>query len=96
MSLGFAVLCVVGVLGVVDVVRRRVVLEPDRLSVVSLWSRQVYPRAEIDSVTWDAGVGVALKLVSGRWVRLPELGRNSQSVTNTIRAWLKRTAAGGA
>jgi hypothetical protein len=91
MALGFAGLCVVGALGVADVGTRRVVLSPDGLSVISIWSRRAYPRDGIDSVAWEGGIGVAVKLTSGGWVKLPELGRNSQSVSNMIRAWLKRT-----
>jgi hypothetical protein len=95
-SVAFAVLSVVGVLGVVDVARRRVVLTGTELRIISMWSQRVYARDTIASVKWEGGVGVALKLASGSWVRLPELGRNSQSVANTIRAWLKQTPSAGA
>ena len=88
-SLAFGALFIVGVLGVMDVTKRRVVLGSAELCIVSMWSQRVYPRETIASVKWEGGIGVALKLVAGNWVRLPELGRNSQSVANTIRAWLK-------
>ena len=80
-----------GALGVLDVARRRIVLGRSELRIVSMWSQRVYSRDTIDKVTWEGGVGVSLKLATGGWVRLPELGRNSQSVANTIRAWLKQT-----
>jgi hypothetical protein len=90
-SLAFGVLCAVGALGLLDVLRRRVVLSRSELRIVSLWSQRVYPRETIVSVTGESGVGAAFRLTSGNWVKLPELGRNSQSVANTIRAWLKQT-----
>jgi hypothetical protein len=93
-ALAFGVLSIVGALGLMDVARRRVVLARAELRIVSIWSQRVYSRDTIASVTWESGVGVALKLVSGGWVKLPELGRNSQSVANTIRAWLKQTRSG--
>jgi hypothetical protein len=95
-ALAFGALCLVGVLGVLDVARRRIVLGRSELHIISMWSQRVYSRDTIDSVTWEVGVGVSLKLASGGWVRLPELGRNSQSVANTIRAWLRQTRSGDA
>jgi len=94
-AVAFGVLCLVGALGMLDVARRRIVLRRGEVRIVSMWSERVYSRETIDSVTWESGVGVALKLASGDWVRLPELGRNSQSVANTIRAWLKQTRSEG-
>jgi hypothetical protein len=90
-ALAFGALCLVGALGVLDVARRRIVLDRSELRIVSMWSQRVYSRDTIDSVTWEGGVGVSLKLTTGGWVTLPELGRNSQSVANTIRAWLRQT-----
>ena len=94
--LAFGGLCLVGALGVLDAARRRIVLGRTDLRILSMWSQRVYARDTIDSVTWEGGVGVSLKLTSGSWVRLPELGRNSQSVANTIRAWLKQTRSASA
>jgi len=51
-------------------------------------------REDIDSVTWAAGTGVSLKLKSGAWVKLPDVG-NSQSRANSIRAWIRRAEDGG-
>ena len=41
----------------------------------------------------EKGGGVYLKLENGGWGKLPDLGYNSQGLTNTIRAWLKRQRA---
>jgi hypothetical protein len=50
--------------------------------------------ADISSVSWEKGGGVFLKLTAGGFAKLPELGYNSQGLTNTVRAWLKRHRAG--
>jgi hypothetical protein len=88
-----AVLALIGLLaivGVVDAAVSRIALEADALRVVSLFSQKRYERRKIERVTWEKGSGSALQLTDGSWVKLPDLGRNSQSTSNTIRAWLKR------
>jgi hypothetical protein len=79
-------------LGIIEAAVTRVILDEEGLVAVTLLSRKRYPRRDIERVTWETGAGVAIKLVDGQWAQLPDLGRNSQSVTNSIRAWLKRTA----
>ena len=91
LSLGFAGLFVFGCAAVLEVVTTRVVLHDDALECGAIWSRRRYPVVDIASVTWERGSGVALKLTDGRWAKLPELGYNSQGLTNTVRAWLKRS-----
>ena len=96
LSLGFAGMTLVGIGGVVEVATSRVTLHGDALECGNLWSRRRYPVGDIASVTWEKGGGVALKLKAGGWAQLPELGYNSQGLTNTVRAWLKRSHAGQA
>ena len=88
---GFVIL---GAFAVIDVFLRRIVLQNNCMMVVSL-SDFVYrtiTRSEIESVTWEKGCGASLKFYNGKWMRLPNIGLNAQVLTNTIRAWLKRTA----
>jgi hypothetical protein len=92
-SLTFAGITFIGVGGVVDVATSRIELHDDALECGTIWSRRRYPRAEIDSVSWEKGGGVCLKLRAGGWGKLPELGYNAQGLTNTVRAWLKRRHA---
>jgi len=82
-----------GLLWLADVFLTRIVLGPDSLRLVSAteFKSRTIPRAEIDTVTWEKGCGVSLILRDGTGVRLPGVGRNAQGLTNTIRAWLKRT-----
>jgi len=65
----------------------------DSLVVTSGLRKRRYARSELESVTWEAGSGVAIRTTAGSWLKLPELGHNSQALANSVRAWLKRTAA---
>ena len=94
LSLAFAGMTLLGIGGVIEVATSRVVLQDDALECGALWSRRRYPVSEIASVTWEKGGGVYVKLKAGGWAKLPELGYNSQGLTNTVRAWLKRHAEG--
>lgn len=88
--LAFAVF---GALWLVDLFTRRIVLGADSIHIVSLSDYQcrAIPRTEIESVTWQKGGGASLIMCTGRDVRLPSVGRDPQGLTNTIRAWLKKT-----
>jgi hypothetical protein len=91
-SLAFAGMTLIGIGGIVEVATSRVVLDDDALHCGTLWSRRRYPVNDIASVSWEKGGGVFLKLKAGGFGKLPELGYNSQGLTNTVRAWLKRHA----
>jgi hypothetical protein len=90
MLMAYVVVSVVGLAGVLEVAVTRIVLSETALESHSLFYRRAYQAADIASVTWEAGVGVSVKLVSGGWARIPEMGYNSQGLANTLRAWLKR------
>lgn len=66
----------------------RIVLLRDRLEYGVFWRTSI-PKEEIESVTWEAGCGVSLRMKSQTWRRIPDLGR-AQGVCNSVRAWLKR------
>jgi hypothetical protein len=95
LSIGFAGMTLIGVGGVIEVATSRVVLHDDALECGPIWSRRRYPVAGIASVSWEKGGGVFLRLEAGGFAQLPELGYNSQGLTNTVRAWLKRRHAEG-
>ena len=94
-SLSFAGLTLIGIGGVIEVATSRVVLHDDRLECGNLWSRTRIPAGDIASVSWEKGGGVFVTLQTGGFAKLPELGYNSQGLTNTVRAWLKRRRAEG-
>jgi hypothetical protein len=95
-DLGVADLCRYGHPGIVEVATSRVVLHADAIECGAIWSRRRIQAADIDSVRWERGGGVALKLAKGGWAKLPELGYNSQGLANTVRAWLNRARQGHA
>jgi hypothetical protein len=82
-------LAVFGLLGIVEVLTARIILADDALEVTKFWVRRSYARDAIRRATFEKGCPVALELSDGHWAKLPDLGHNSQSVTNSIRAWLK-------
>lgn len=90
----FVLLSVVGILGILELAVSRIVLRGDVLETRDLFSRGRHEASTIRGVKWEAGAGVSVELVQGGWAKLPELGYNSQSLTNTLRAWLKRCRRG--
>jgi hypothetical protein len=82
-----------GALWLADLFTTRIVLARDSIRIVSIsdFQSRTVPRVEIESVTWEKGCGASIRLRDGKWVRLPSVGRDAQGLTNTIRAWLKRT-----
>lgn len=78
-----------GLLGIVEVFTARIILADDALHVARFWMRRSYPRDAIRRVTYQKGSPVALELSDGQWAKLPDLGHSTQSVTNSIRAWLR-------
>jgi hypothetical protein len=78
-----------GVLGIVEALTARLLLADDALHVTKFWTRRSYPRATIRQATYARGCPVTLELSNGQWAMLPDLGHNTQGITNSIRAWLK-------
>jgi len=87
----FVAFALAAVVGALEMAWRRIELTEDGLLFVINFRQRFVPRADIDSVTWEKGAGVSLKLVNGQWLRLPDVGHGSQSLANSIRAWLRRT-----
>ena len=65
-------------------------LEDDYLEFREDFKRRRIEKHQIEEVTWEKGCSVSVKLLSGEWVDLPGLGQNSQGLTNSVRAWLRR------
>ena len=90
LSLFLAAMSVTGLAALIEVALHAVVLKDDQLRIRTLTKRVNIPRADIAKVTWEGGSGASVQLNDGTWVELPEVGRNSQALTNSVRAWLKR------
>lgn len=82
---------VVGAFWLADIFFKRVVLQPDGILIFAAFRSRIYPRGEIESVTWASGCGASMKLNNGKWVRLPNTGQTPQGLTNSIQAWLRKT-----
>lgn len=77
------------VAGVIAVFTDGIDLHKNELRIKHNFRRSSIRRANIDNVTWGKGVGVSLKLKDGSSLILPDIGLNSQSVCNSVRAWVK-------
>ena len=88
-QIGGAALAAFGVAGFLDVLVSRIVLDRDRISVISLVRTRAYPRSDFESAKVDGGA-VCLKRRDGGWLVLPDTGANALSVRNTIHAWIKK------
>jgi hypothetical protein len=86
MTLAFVAMTVFALLGVVEALVDRVVLDDDALRVIRIWYRRTYPRTEIAAVSDEKGGPVAVRLADGRWIKLPSVG---SYLGNSIRAWLR-------
>lgn len=89
-SMGLDLVALLMLVGFADALMTRVELNEEGLVRVDRFRRRFVPRAQIDSVKWEAGAGVAIRLIDGSWLGLPDVG-NSQARANSIRAWIKRT-----
>jgi len=84
--IGFSIL---GVAGIVESFTSYIRLEDTEIRFRETFGTTAIPKKDIMRVTWEAGCGVSLLLGDGRWVKVPDLGHNSQGLTNSIRSWLK-------
>lgn len=84
--IGFSIL---GVAGIVESFSSYIRLEDTEIRFRETFGKTAIPKNDIMRVTWEAGCGVSLLLSDGTWVNVPDLGHNSQGLTNSIRSWLK-------
>ncbi len=92
---GCALLTIGALAAFAHAITTRIALRPEGLEIVHNFRRRLLPREAIETVRWERGSGVALKLVGGDWVKLPETGHENQHRAEKIRAWLKRPQAIG-
>lgn len=84
--IGFSIL---GLAGVVESFSMYILLEERQIRFRETFRKTVIPKTDIVRVTWEAGCGVSLLLRDGTWAKVPDLGQNSQGLTNSIRSWLR-------
>lgn len=83
--IGFSIL---GIAGIVESFSMYIRLDETEIRFREIFGNTAIPRSDIVRVTWEAGCGVSLLLSDGSWAKVPDLGHNSQGLTNSIRAWL--------
>ncbi len=86
--IGFGLFCFVAAIEVRTSYLR---LGTEALEFRENFKSKAFPKAEIEKVTWEAGSGVSILLSSGEWIKVPTFFENSQGITNSIRAWLKKS-----
>ncbi len=86
--IGFSIL---GVAGIVESFSGYIRLEDTEIRFRETFRITAIPKKDIMRVTWESGCGVSLLLSDGTWVKIPDLGHNSQGLTNSIRSWLNNT-----
>lgn len=91
LTIFYAGFSIVGVAGIIESLTAYVRLEETEIRFRGTLKQSTIPRKDIEKVTWEAGSGVSLRLIDRTWVKVPDLGHNSQGLTNSIRAWLKRS-----
>jgi hypothetical protein len=84
--MGFSLL---GAAGVVESFTMYILLGETEIRFRETFRKTAIPRSDIVKVTWEAGCGVSLLLSDGTWAKVPDLGQNSQGLTNSIRSWLR-------
>ena len=88
-SIGLASFSIFGVLTLVEVISSRLKLTPDEIQITQWFKTKRIPVKKISDVSWEKGCGVTLKMKDGNWEKIPSLGKNSQGLTNSIRACIK-------
>lgn len=85
---GSAALALAFSAGIVDLAISRIELARDELRITELHRRVAVPKNDIVLAKVEGGA-VFLQLQDGRWFKVPDTGRNSLAMVNSIRAWIK-------
>lgn len=88
-TIASVLLVIISIAGLFDTLTSRVILSEDSIIIINNMLRHEYPRDMFVKVTWAKGVPVSLKSKEGKWIRLPEVGKGGQALTNTLRAWIR-------
>ena len=87
--LGLFAISIVTLIGTISVFTDAICLGETELKARKDFRVSTVQRADIEKVTWAKGSNVSVLLKSGSWVSLPEVGRNSQGLCNSVRAWAR-------
>ncbi len=87
-ALALALFTLFAVAGIWETLTTRITLDDSALRIKKWLRLTTISRSDIEEVTWGAGVGVSVRHRDGSWTQLPEVGRNSQALCNSVRAWV--------
>jgi hypothetical protein len=85
-SLGFFGL---GVISFVEAVTDYLVLDEEGIRFRKSFRSVQILKSDIEQVTWTKGGGTSVKREDGTWVMVPDMGYDSQGMTNSLKAWLR-------
>lgn len=85
-SIGFFAL---GIISLVEAASDYVILDNKELRFRKTFRSVRILKSEIEKITWTKGGGVSIKRTSGSWVMVPDMGYDSQGMTNSLQAWLR-------
>lgn len=88
-SMLMTVFSIAAIAAVIDTFRARIEPKETTLTVRHNFSTTIYEKENITDIKIDGGK-IFLKSLDDKWLEIPGLGQNSQSVFNTLRGWLKR------
>ncbi len=88
-ALALALFFLFAIAGIWETLTTRITLDDSSLHIKKWFRLTTISRAGLEEVTWGAGVGVSVRHRDGSWTQLPEVGRNSQALCNSVRAWVK-------
>ncbi len=80
---------IAAIAAVIDSFRARIEPSETTLTVRHNFRTLIYAKDQITDIKRD-GAKVYLKNHDDEWLEIPDLGQNSQSVFNTLQAWLER------
>ncbi len=63
-------------------------LDENEIRFRRLFRKTSVNKRAIERVKWEKGSGVSLRLISGEWVKIPNMGHNSQGLANSLRSWI--------
>jgi hypothetical protein len=89
-QLFYALAAPAAVAALVESLLLRVELRRNALVIRGALRRREFQKSSLTEVSWAKGCPVAVKSRDGEWMRLPEVSVGSQSMANSVRAWLRQ------
>ena len=86
---GFVGLTGFGIISLLEAVTDYLILDENEIRFRKTFRNVRISKSDIEKVTWTKGGGTSVQRRDGSWVMVPDMGYDSQGMTNSIRAWLR-------